>query len=508
MSFKIDIHCHPQLKPYSRAHAYSPLVQSANLGHVSSLWYTSNPTYLEKSANNMLGLTLFPQANLSAAAKANVQVMVVAIGCIEKGFVQFRGVLSLFEQLLVNLTTGFGKTRINALKSMQDYWSDFQQEMAFIESGEGRAVKVGERWMTYELARDFKALERIIERNKKIPAQNTAADPFTIAFVPSVEGLHILNTGLGLVINENEVLAKLKILKNSPLRPWFVTMCHHFFNQLCGHSRSFKAPMINALDQSEGMDSGFTDLGKKVLAELLSDADGGPVFIDLKHMSMAARAYYIELLQQDRYKGKVPIIISHGVCNGAKDYTAKGPTHQMPGNTFYDIPLYDVAAGYDRTGKLIDNNQINFYDEEILEMIRTKGILGIQLDERRIANEMTFKKLKKTANTEYNEKFQYSLLVWNQVLHVAKLADGRGLPAWHHVAIGSDFDGIVDPLNRFWTLEEYDALEEFLLIHARNFIGTNVPHPMRHTINQLTAEEIISRLFRENAWSFFQKWYT
>lgn len=508
MSFKIDIHCHPQLKPYSRAHAYMPLVQSVNPGHVSSLWFTSNPTYLEKSANNMLGLTLFPQANLSGAAKANVQVMVVAIGCIEKGFVQFRGVLSLFEQLLVNLTTGFGKTRVNALKSMQDYWSDFQQEMAFIKSGEGRAVKVGERWMTYELARDFKDLERIIERNKKIPAQNTAADPFTIAFIPSLEGLHILNTGLGQVLNEEDVLAKLKMLKKSPERPWFVSLCHHFFNQLCGHSRSFKAPMINALDQSEGMDSGFTDLGKKVVAELLSGADGGPVFIDLKHMSIAARAYYIALLQQARYKGKVPVIISHGVCNGAKDYTANGPTHQLPGNTFYDIPLYDVPAGYDRTGKLIDTNQINFYDEEILAMIRTEGIMGIQLDERRIANEMTFKKLKKTANTEYNEKFQYSLLVWNQVLHVAKLADGRGLPAWHHVAIGSDFDGIVDPLNRFWTLEEYGELEAFLLINARNFVGANVAHPMRHAINQLTAEEIISRLFAENAWSFFQKWYS
>ncbi len=508
MSFKIDIHCHPHLKPYSRAHAYTPFVQSINPGHVSSLWYTTKPTYLQKSANNMLGVTLFPQADLSAAAKGNVQVMVVAMGCVEKGFVQFRGVLSLFEQLLVNLTTGFGKTRVNVLRGMQDYWSDFLKEMAFIQSGEGRPVKIGERWMTYKLVKDFTSLHEIIEYNKQIPANNTAADPVTIAFIPSVEGMHILNTGLGTSPDQNEVLAKLKILKSSPARPWFVSLCHHFFNQLCGHSRSFKAPMIQALDQSEGMDSGFTELGKRVLAELLSDSDGGPVFIDLKHMSIAARSYYIDLIRQDPYKGKVPIIISHGVCNGAKDYSAKGPTHRLPGNTFYDIPLSDVAAGYDRNGKLIDTNQINFYDNEILEMIRTKGIMGIQLDERRIANNLTFKKLKKTANTEYNEKFQYSLLVWNQVLYIAQMADGRGLPAWHHVALGSDFDGIVDPLNRFWTLEEYGELEAFLLLHARNFVGINVPHPMRHAINQLTAEAIVRKLFSENAWSFFERWYS
>lgn len=508
MSFKIDIHCHPQLKPYSRAHAYSPLLQSDDRNHVSSLWYTSNPSYLDKAANNLLGITKFPQASLSAAAKANVQVMVIAIGCIEKGFVQFRGILSLFKQLLVNLTTGFGKTRVKALESMQDYWSDFQQEMAFIKGGEGRSVKVGDRWMTYKLARNFKEINAIIEANKLVPLQNTAADPFTIAFVPSVEGLHILNTGLGRAINKDEVLQNLKALKNSAERPWFVSMCHHFFNELCGHSRSFKQPMINSLDQSVGMDSGFTELGKVVLEELLSDSDGGPVFVDLKHMSIAARSYYIELIKQEPYKGKVPLIISHGVCNGAKDYSATGPTPKTPGNDFYDLPNQSVNSGHDRTGKLINTNQINFYDHEILEMIRTKGIIGLQLDERRIANDMTFTKLKKTANTEYNEKLQYSRLVWNQVQYIAMLADGRGLPGWDHIAIGSDFDGIVDPLNRFWTLEEYDALEEFLLIHARKFIGTNVPHPMRHDVNQLTAEQIIGRLFKENAWNFFQKWYS
>ena len=507
MSFKIDIHCHPQLKPYGRAHAYSPLIQSENAKEVSSLWYSSPPSYVDKAANNLLGITQFPQANLSAAAKADVQVMVVAIGCIEKGFIQFKGIAGLFEKVLVNLTAGFGKKRIEVLKNMEDYWSDFQQEAAFIRSGEGRPVQVNNRWMTYKLVRNFSELNRLIEQNKQVPEQNTPGQPVTIAVIPCVEGLHILNTGLGKAVNRADVLAKLKALKNSPARPWFVSICHHFFNDLCGHARSFKSPMINTLDQSEGMDSGFTDLGKEVLEVLLSEADGGPVFVDLKHMSIAARTYYIDLIKQPKYEGKVPLIISHGVCNGAKDYTAGGPTHQTIGNDFYDIPLKSVKAGYDRTGKLIDTNQINFYDDEILDMIRSKGIIGIQLDERRIANDMTFKKLKKTANTEYNEKFQYSKLVWHQVQYIAQLADRRGLPGWHHIAIGCDFDGIVDPLNRFWTLEEYGALEEFLLIHARNFIGVNVPHPMKHPVNQLAAEEIVRRIFRENAWSFFQKWY-
>jgi hypothetical protein len=42
--------------------------------------------------------------------------------------------------------------------------------------------------------------------------------------------------------------------------------------------------------------------------------------------------------------------------------------------------------------------------------------------------------------------YEKSRLVWNQVRHIAEVLDKNGRKARNTAAIGSDFDGIVDPL--------------------------------------------------------------
>jgi hypothetical protein len=48
------------------------------------------------------------------------------------------------------------------------------------------------------------------------------------------------------------------------------------------------------------------------------------------------------------------------------------------------------------------------------------------------------------------------------------MLDSKGLLAWGHVAIGSGYDGIVDPLNSLWILEQYKVLEQYVERHAHN----------------------------------------
>ena len=99
-----------------------------------------------------------------------------------------------------------------------------------------------------------------------------------------------------------------------------------------------------------------------------------------------------------------------------------------------------------------------------------------------------------------------SALMWNQVQHVAELLDQHDLFAWDCLAIGSDFDGIIDPLNAFWTEEEMPFLADFLERHAFNYMQDRGCIRLK-SYNQLAPHEIITRIFGDNALRFMKKWF-
>jgi microsomal dipeptidase-like Zn-dependent dipeptidase len=99
-----------------------------------------------------------------------------------------------------------------------------------------------------------------------------------------------------------------------------------------------------------------------------------------------------------------------------------------------------------------------------------------------------------------------SALLWNQVQHIAELLDKNDLFSWDCISIGSDFDGLIDPLNAFWTAEEMPFLSDFLERHAYNYMqgrGKQVLKPY----NQIAADEIVSRIFADNALRFMKQYF-
>ncbi len=496
--FFIDMHCHPQLKPYSQAFTKNGYKgQSAQI-NASNLWYQDSITWLEQQLNKISGITAFRQANLRAAYMGNVQVISVTLGAVERGFVRLKKIPGgLVEDIAKNLISGFGQSRLDLLLSIDDYWADLQREIDFINQQANVPVKINNRWLSYRWVENFADLTSLVASNKNISENNTAQTPFQIALIPNIEGLHVLNCGLSRATDANEVLSNALKLKSLPVRPWYVTFCHHFYNELCGHSRSFTGLLINIIDQSKGLNEGFTALGKQVLEILLDDQNGKPIFIDIKHLSLEGRNYYRELLRT-KYKGKIPLIVSHGVANGVEKVGDTKPTLRRVGNNFYN-----VTKGNDYH---IDTNHINFYDEEILDVIRSQGIFGLQLDERRLVNKISLSNLEKKKLNSNEQKKQRSLLVWEQIQYIAELADRRGLAAWSYIAIGSDYDGIVDPLNSFWTLADYPKLYEHLLSHAKDF-ENSANYKILKSHNQIPAEKMLYNIFYKNLWDFYQRWY-
>jgi hypothetical protein len=85
-------------------------------------------------------------------------------------------------------------------------------------------------------------------------------------------------------------------------------------------------------------------------------------------MSPIGRKRFLEL-RREKYNSDFPIIMSHGVCNGLPTHEATISNYPVLGDSFIN-PVEDVIGG---DGKLKNHNYINFYDDEIIEMVKKPG---------------------------------------------------------------------------------------------------------------------------------------
>ncbi len=475
----VDLHCHPSLKPFGKSFRNKPVgIQGLRRSSKKSLWYYDPPSLIDKLINYAIGLTKFSQSNFTSLAKGGVGIVCVSLYPLEKWFVRNKMKNELILDLAANFALGVGDKRIDHIQGIKDYFLDVERQYDFYRQLDGKVIMLPDGKFRYKLVRNNQEIEAIRQKEE---TTNTAIR--TICIVVSIEGLHVLNTGLRKPHNEKEVLENLEKIRNWEYRPFFVTLAHHFWNHLCGHAESLTGIILKYADQSEGMDKGFTPLGLKVLRRLLDNSDGKRILIDVKHMSPLARQEYYELLRSgDQRYNDIPIIVSHGACSGLRSPR-------------------EPQVNFRETAEKLNPVSINFYDEELLLVAKTGGIIGLQLDERRIANKKT---LKNTKNSVRRSKIMHyrSELLWNQVAHIVKVLDHEGLFAWDNLAIGSDFDGIIDSLNGFWTAEELPYLADFLERHAFNYLKTA---EFNTQANNIKADEIVNRIMGTNAKAFMAK---
>jgi microsomal dipeptidase-like Zn-dependent dipeptidase len=468
------------MKPYGKSFDKNPTgANSANPKDDNSLWYFDPPSLTDKLLNYIGGLTKFSQANATALADGNVKVVCASLYPLEKWFVNNKLGTGLISDLLDDFALGIGENRINFIQVIQDYFSDLECEYSFYKQLHGAVINSGGAATRYVIAKNYNDIEGYL-------AQDSINQTNTVCFVLTIEGMHVLNTGLGKEPDEMTVLSNLDKIKNWEFCPFFVTVAHHFWNNLCGHARSLTGIVGQEADQSDHLGAGFTELGFKVVDRLLDRSQGKRILIDIKHMSAVARQQYLQKLNTDHKNEGIPIIMSHAAANGYRSLNE---------------PVIDITE----TGNLLLHEDINFYDEEILAMAKSGGIMGLQLDERRIASPET---LHNTPHSLFRNKIMHyrSQLLWNQVQHIAELLNNNGMFAWDNIAIGSDFDGIIDPLNSFWTEKEMPYLADYLERHAFNYMQGRGKTALSAQ-NQLSAHEVITRIFSDNAMRFMKKYF-
>ena len=490
MQFTIDLHCHPDLRPFGKSFSTpTPGTNPEDRHQLSSVWYFNPPGARDRAVQRLTGICSYSQSNFSALSYGNVRCICAGLYSVEKKFVTFN-VLGTgpVTDFFANLVGSIGTERINFIQANNDYFADLENIYKYYLQLNNKVIQFNDVNRKYVLVKNFNDLEQSMQENEG------NAEVETIYVIITIEGMHDLNVGNGNPPDENQIMQNLLKMKGWEHKPFFVTFAHHFYNELCGHAESLNGFIQDLLtDQEAGMNTGFTDLGWKVLKALIDDANGGRIHIDIKHMSALSRRQYIGFLKTDHAEEygqkKFPLIMSHGACNGKQSATNPNATPEL-----------------ELTASRMFDGDINFFDEEIVEMAKSGGIIGLQLDERRIASTRYKESLRLTLASATKRMHSNSKMLWNNIQHIAQLLDKNDLFAWDCMAIGSDFDGVIDPINMFWSQEDMDDLVQFTERHAFNFMS-DPETVFKNSFNNIEASEIIERLFHFNAYEFFRKYF-
>ena len=256
--FFVDLHCHPTYKPFGRSFRMGTPGQASNRpGDPNSVWNYDPPGAGDKLLNFVKGLTRFSQANLTAAAYGRTGVMTVSLGSIEKGFFRTKLGTGALADLVSEFTAGLSVPRINHIQNMTDYFADLLLEWDFLLANNEKFTRIDGMNYAYSIVSSFQELEAVMDFNDS-ELEEKMRNPrhsvqTKIALVLSIEGLHVLNTGLDQPVSDADVLDKVKQIKTFDKAPFFVTFSHHFNNDLCGHARSLPPPLNRLCDQEKNI---------------------------------------------------------------------------------------------------------------------------------------------------------------------------------------------------------------------------------------------------------------
>ncbi len=333
---------------------------------------------------------------------------------------------------------------------------------------------------TYVVAENGKHVQEIIDQGKT-------------AFVLSIEGANVFNSHLPL----EDVQKNITIVKSWKEPLFFITFTHHFNNYLAGHAHSIPDSGTLLLEQEPGMNEGFNEKGWAVLRQLLSltgdnaldEANlGKRILIDVKHLSVVARKeYYDNIIEPCMAKGDViPVIASHVAYSGRK--TLK----QLINN----IDKEKDGLIVNRFGTDFNAWNINLCDEDILLIFKTGGLIGINLDQRVLA----------IPEDDHENEDSHIRYVWANMKAMMKVVVGSkvsGLPPKDRVVdllcLGTDFDGYIDPANKYATTLDFHELRADLVKEI-----TDDPDAKKLLFG-LTPEELAEKICFSNAFDFVVK---
>ena len=348
-------------------------------------------------------------------------------------------------------------------------------------------------------------------------------DSNTVYVILAVEGGHnfyTISSQADQELSENmpTVLAAFQNWKTDPAKPrlLYTTITHHAQNALCNHAWAIPANFTKAFEDSTQKGSftptgnGLTDWGRQFIDIALTESPTQKrTLIDIKHLSTVARSQVYEHLRT--HFPNTPIIASHMGVTGTSWHAAR-IDHFLPDDVHFPNTKFAVfdeltIRGFmrnDAHGNSIpitfNGWSINLFDEDIIEIVASRGLIGLQLDPRILGAHGTT--IERFSKIEFDSE-------WHNLPNIKQFAGGReemysfdtlrddifggnrqdrtehrwhfcqtiihivlvvtleqqqgnaalaGLNPWNHVCIGSDYDGLISALKTAPTAADIDDL--------------------------------------------------
>lgn len=189
---------------------------------------------------------------------------------------------------------------------------------------------------------------------------------------------------------------------------------------------------------------GIFDNGKALIKEIYNHN----VLIDIKHMSWVARQEFYRLRKENAWDN-MPLIASHIGLTGFS-FTERNRYIKergiKRGNNIYKISYHKKSGLI--AGTYFNPDSINFYDEDIVEVLKSGGLIGINLDIRILGGgKNIFQPLDEEHEFITIEEFKD----WELKEELFTAFDAT---KYNDVAINGEI------VNDFWDKEELDAEKE------------------------------------------------
>jgi microsomal dipeptidase-like Zn-dependent dipeptidase len=497
-TFFADLHCHSALFPFNQL---QPTVWHEHLHPI----YPSQGDFIKLS-------------------RGSVRVLFLSLYPVEQGFLTSRQLgleTSNITDALAHLILNMPKERADQVQSYEhNYFDDLTDEYDFLRNFEDpytenvRFNLFKRKKFKFKIVSGFDELNSILNLDADLNPSPVSDD--TIAVILTIEGAHSLGCGqrntlaqdyteLSSILKEN--IAKLKNL-GPPGRegchcPFFISLSHHFWNQLGGHSVSLWTFIRKVLDQTTGINEGIKDLGKLAIDELLSKENGRRILIDVAHMSVRLRKWFYKtyLPERESQTGeKIPVIVSHTGVNGSET---------LAGSEIQGTPekIHDVADALYKNSKKFNPWDVFISDEEILLIHDSGGLIGLSLDERIMMGREVLETTKKRARWK---PAPISDVLWiepliEQILHIAgsiySVKHDKDV-IWDNICIGSDYDGMITPVRAYRNADSFPKLDKMIYEQLRKRSGTE---PLLENRSDSEIREIADRIVWKNALIFLKK---
>ena len=492
----IDIHVNTSKKPFN----------SRSIGLQYGLW---EPMFHEcgyedqrsKTAMQNIGMIVpkQSQSHLEALVKGNTRIACLNLSPIEQPFIGTNSALTdKNKKMTISCVSGVNANQLFLRRKEIDYFKDLVENLNFIERFEDKPYMINGFEYQFSLIRNQKQLEEI------------AANSDRVGMVLTVEGGHALGHSIYIndkITNLEEyktlVLENVERLKGS--RPLidgsdiyldvpilWISLAKSYINGLGGNANSLSKAQQGIYAKADGLNTKETKLGIDVIERLISKEKGRRILIDIKHMSLDFRTRYYKTIERSEILGDgIPVVCSHCGISGLpkKNALYRKRDEDSKNNNYY-----------------LNHWQQNLSSEDIGKIYLSKGLIGITLDKTVLGGQTALTQISETLpNTVQKRDACVKLLMANIFTVIQTIND---VAAWDHIAIGSDFDEMTEPLDPYQTSEDLPHLavdiQRFLeRPEAINDLFSE--EKIRELMFDLTPTEITGKIMSLNAYNFISR---